>query len=500
VNLASIIDGHPDDATAIVSRGRPSTYGTLRTQTASLRKSLMDLGLERGDRVAILCGNNRYFVVSYLAAIGAGLIVAPLNPTSPTAAIEKELLAVDAAAVIAGPMAKPAVMALDRTRIPGLRHLIGCGFSIDGGPDWDDLVKGPGVGWVDVASDEVAVLMFTSGTAGLPKAAMLSHGNIEVNMRQITAHKPDAMGPDSVVLGVAPMYHIMGLNVMLGMALYSGAAVVLIERFDPISALESVVKHGVTDISGPPTMWGAWAAIEELPADVFNSVRQAISGAAKLPQSVAERMLDRFDLNIREGYGLTEASPVVATSNGTEAPFGSIGIPVPGLEMRLVDEDGEDTLVGDPGEMWIRGPNIFHGYFRNQEATDAVLDEDGWLHTGDIALIDDAGYLYLVDRSKDLIIVSGFNVFPREVEEAMVTHPGVAEVAVIGVPHPHTGESVLAYVVLEPGWTLDEETLIRHCNQRLARYKCPKKVWFVDAIPQDLGGKVLRRMLREAAE
>lgn len=498
MNIASIIDGHPDDAVALVSRGRPSTYGSLRAQVGSLRTSLLELGLTRGDRMAILCGNNRYFVVSYLAAVGAGIVAVPLNPSAPKAAIEAELAAIGAKAAIAGPMAKPTVESVDRSMVPALEHLIGCGFSIDGGPDFDDLVNGPQTDWVDLASDELAVMMFTSGTAGLPKAAMLSHGNLEVNIRQVLAHDDSTSRDGAVALGVTPLYHIFGLNVVLGFALYTGSSIVLIERFDPLSALESVVKHKVTDISGPPTMWGAWVSIDELPDDVFSTVRSAVSGAAKLPASVAQRMLDRFGIDIREGYGLTEASPVVTSATGTAAPHGSIGIPVPGLEVRLVDEDGEDTLLGDPGEMLVRGPNVFQGYYDNPEATAAVLDDDGWLHTGDIAIVDDAGYLYLVDRSKDLIIVSGFNVFPLEVEEALLTHAGVKEVAVIGVPHPHTGESVLAYVVCAEGWVLDEDSLIRHCASKLARYKCPKKVWFVDTIPQDLGGKVLRRMLREA--
>lgn len=494
-----MIDAHPDDAVALVSRGRPSTYGTLKAQVGSVRRAFAEMGLRKGDRVALITPNNRHFVVTYLAAVGGGLIVVPLNPTAPRLAVEVELANVGARALVAGPLAKATLEAIDRSRVPALEFLIGAGFSFAGGPDLEDLVNGDPAPCLDVDPDHIAVMMFTSGTAGKPKAAMLSHGNLEVNVRQVLAQAPDESTSSDVALGVTPMYHIFGLNVVLGTALHTGATVVLIERFDPISCLESIVKHGITHVAGPPTMWSSWAGIEELPDDVFKTVRQAVSGAARLPAAVAETMMERFGIRIYEGYGLTEASPVVTASIGTDAPFGSIGVPVPGLELRLVDEDGDDAYVGDPGEVYVRGPNIFAGYWNDSASTGAVLDEDGWLHTGDVGVVDDNGYLYLVDRTKDLIIVSGFNVYPAEVEEALRSHPGVAQCAVIGTPNPHTGESVLAYVVCKPDWVLDEETVIRHCGTRLARYKCPKKVWFVDEIPQDLGGKLLRRMLREAS-
>ena len=228
----------------------------------------------------------------------------------------------------------------------------------------------------------------------------------------------------------------------------------------------------------------------------------ASSGAARLPKSTSEAFEERFGLRLWEGYGLTEASPVVCTSYGSDAPHGSVGIPVPGLEVRLVDREGGDVLIGDPGELWVRGPNVFSGYLNEPEATAAALDDDGWLRTGDIAVVDEDGYVFLVDRSKDLIIVSGFNVFPAEVESAIRAHPQVDDCVVVGVPHPGTGESVVAYVVVAEGAMLEEEGLIRHCQTRLARYKCPKKIWFTDEVPQDLGGKVLRRMLpsRPAAQ
>ena len=208
-------------------------------------------------------------------------------------------------------------------------------------------------------------------------------------------------------------------------------------------------------------------------------------------------MRERFGVAIAEGYGLTEASPTVTSSVGGELHDGSIGRPIPGVEIRLVDAEGEDAFLGDPGEIWVRGPNVFAGYWNDEAATRLALTEDGWLRTGDIAVADDHGNLRIVDRAKDLIIVSGFNVYPAEVEEALLEHPGVEAVAVVGVEHPHTWEAVKAYVVVGAGQHVDEETLIEFCATRIARYKCPSKILFVEEIPQGLAGKVLRRHLRD---
>jgi long-chain acyl-CoA synthetase len=299
---------------------------------------------------------------------------------------------------------------------------------------------------------------------------------------------------------VLPLFHIFGLNVVLGLALYAGGSVALVERFDPVSCAEVVREHGVTVVAGAPPMFEAWATARGIPAGTFGRVRLAASGGAPLPERVAEAFEDRFGIPIWEGYGLTEAAPIVSTSLvGGEPRRGSIGVPLPGVDVRLVDAEGEDALSGDPGEIWVRGPNVFPGYWHDEQATATALTSDGWLRTGDIAVADDDGYLYIVDRAKDLIIVSGFNVFPAEVEEALLEHPGVTAAAVVGVDHPHTGETVTAYVVTEPGQHLEEDEVIEFTADRLARYKCPTKITFVETLPQGLVGKVLRRALRPAA-
>ena len=216
-------------------------------------------------------------------------------------------------------------------------------------------------------------------------------------------------------------------------------------------------------------------------------------------REVAQAIEAKFGLVLAEGYGLTEASPVVASPRGFDTPPGSIGMPVPGLELRIVDEQGEDVLVGDSGEIWVRGPNVFAGYWDAPEATAAVITDDGWLRTGDVAVVDDDGFIFLVDRVKDLIIVSGFNVYPAEVEAVLSEHPGIEACAVVGVPHPYTGEAVKAYVKARPGVPVEEDDVVAFCAERLPGYKCPNKVWFVDDIPRGITGKVRRFELKDAA-
>ena len=499
MNLANILEGHPDDSVALISRGRTTTYGELRDQVARLRGGLADLDLQPGDRVAIAAGNNWYFVVSYLAVIGSGLIAVPLNPASPAAALEHELRDVSAAAAIIGPTVRSTWDDIDSSSIDGFRHVIGAGFEPEDGHHLDALMESAPVPVVDVQPSQEAILIFTSGTAGSPRPAVLTHANLAANIQQVLASQAERQRADDVVFGLLPMFHIFGLNVMLGLSLATGSQVLLIERFDPASALEAIERHSVSVIAGPPTMWAAFAGLPGIGPEAFATVRTAVSGAAKLPVEVAQAMEDRFGVHVDEGYGLTEASPVVTSSAGTGAPFGSVGVPVPGVELRIVDEAGEDVLIGDVGNLLVRGPNVFAGYWHDDEATSRVII-DGWLHTGDTAVVDDQGFLYIVDRAKDLIIVSGFNVFPAEVEDVLLRHPAVEACAVVGVPHPYTGESVRAYVKAREGSPVEEDEIIGFCAANLARYKCPNKVWFVDDVPRGITGKVLRRFLRDAAE
>ncbi len=496
MNLAHIIDPHPADRVAIISRGRPTTYGTLRDQVAHLRGGLARLGVTKGDRVALLCSNGRYFVDGYLATLGLGAIAVPLNPASPAPEVERELATVGAKVVFVEPLAASAWGHIDRAALPTIAAVVATEAGSVPGADmaFDDLLTADPVDTVEVDADDLAALIFTSGTAGAPRAAMLSHGNLLSNIEQGRSAN-EGVGEDDVVFGVLPMFHIFGLNVVLGLSLHRGATVVLVQRFDPSTALDTIRDRSVTVIPGAPPLWLAFSHFDEAPADSFASVRLALTGAAKMPEEAMRRLHERFGLTLLEGYGLTEASPVVTSSAGLPQKVGSVGKVLQGIEVRLVDEHGDDALRGDSGELWVRGPNVFKGYLDEPEATAKVLSADGWLRTGDIAVTDDDGYLYLVDRAKDLIIVSGFNVYPAEVEDVLMEHPAVHEVGVVGVPHPHTGEAVKAFVVLEPGAAAHEDTLVSWCLDHLARYKCPAKILFVDELPRNVSGKLLRRSL-----
>ncbi len=495
MNLAHIIDDHDAQKVALISRGRETTYGSLRDQVAHVRGGLTGLGVGAGDRVALLCGTGRYFVISYLATLGLGAVTVPLNPTSPSLEIEREVATVGAKVVVVEPSSAAAWRGVDRANVPTLESVIETeGDSIEGALHLADLLTGPTADIVDVQSDTLAVLIFTSGTAGSPRAAMLSHGNLQSNLDQGRSEGA-RIDADDVVYGVLPLFHIFGLNVVLGLTLARGATVVLVQRFDPSTALDTIRERKVTVVPGAPPLWLAFSHMDDAPADSFATVRLALTGAAKMPEEAMRRLQQRFGLQIAEGYGLTEASPVVTSSAGMPVKIGSVGKVLEGVEVRLVDENGDDALQGDSGEIWVKGPNVFMGYLNEPDQTARVLTKDGWLRTGDIATVDDEGYLYLVDRAKDLIIVSGFNVFPNEVEEVLAMHPGVQEVGVVGVPHPHQGEAVKAFVVPKAGAHLDEDQLIDWCSDHLARYKCPSKVLFVDQLPRNVSGKLLRRSL-----
>ncbi len=494
MNLATIIEPHPDDAVAIIAQGRTTTYGELRRDTGALRGALAELGIGDGDRVAIIAANGPYFVLAYLAALGLGAVAVPLNPENPAPALQHELAHVGARAVLIGPAAGHNWASVDRAEVPSVEVVVSA-EGLPGTLAWDDLFPHEPVPLVDVEPDHLAVLMFTSGTAGHPQAAMLTHANLLASIDQ-SLSSGDREHPEDVVYGVLPMFHIFGLSVVLGITLKVGASVVLVQRFDPATALETIRERGVTIVPGAPPMWLSWASMDSVDPQAFANVRWALTGAAKMPEAATRALHERFGIVVREGYGLTEASPVVTSSIGIEPRVGSVGVPVHGVQVRLVDPDGDDVLDGDAGEVWVKGPNVFPGYWDEPEATAKALTSDGWLRTGDIAVTDDAGYLFLVDRAKDLIIVAGFNVYPAEVEEVIAVLPGVSEVAVVGVPHPHSGEAVKAYVVLDHGIDLDEEQVIRWCEEQLARYKCPAKVLFVDELPRGMGGKILRRILR----
>lgn len=465
VNLVDVLLPTTREAgIACVDSSGALSVPALREAVGAQAAALVAAGLQPGERVAFIAPNTCTTVVTYLAVLAAGGVAVPLNPQSPLPERQRQL---ERVAVRFGPEDVPAPS-------PGTP------FSA-----------------VERADDDVAVLLFTSGTIGAPRAAMLTHGSMRANLEHVGGDPSLRLTPDDVTLCALPLFHVFGCNVALALALRAGAPVVLVEPQDLAAAVAAIREHAVRVIAAVPTAYGAWLG-SDLPNDAFASVRLAVSGAAALPVMIAEVFRARFGVAIREGYGLTEASPIVSVA-GADDPLGCVGRPLPGVAMRLVDcADGvADVLPGDVGEVWVRGANVFAGYWGEPDATAAVLDDDGWLHTGDIGVLDSNGRLRLLDRKKDLIIVSGFNVFPGEVEAVLATEPAVRDVAVIGEPDAKTGETVVAWVVPDPDAGLDVGALLMRCRAELARYKCPTRIEVVEALPQSATGKVLRRMLRQ---
>ena len=345
----------------------------------------------------------------------------------------------------------------------------------------------------------------------MPKPAVLTHANFDASLRAILALPVDLVDADHVVLGVIPLFHVFGLNTMVNLGLAIGATLVLADFESPAQVGALAAEHGVTMMGGPPNLWLALARDPATSREQLETVELAISGAAKLAPVVHQEVEHQLGIQLREGYGLTESAAVVATAVGTDAPVGSVGRILPGIEARLVDDDGDDVLVGDPGRLLIRGPVVTPGYWAPSPTPDPALtpgaaagarpaitpvaDEEGWLDTGDVAVVDDDGHLAIVDRAKDLVIVSGFNVYPGEVETVLTTHPAVAAAAVTGEPDPATGEALVAHVVAVPGADLDTDDLLAHCRTQLARYKVPRRVEVRAELPLGLGGKIRRHEL-----
>ncbi len=485
----------PDKA-AFLSGGTSTSWREVDAQVDAAAAALAGSGLVAGDRVAISLANTLDFPIAYFGVLRAGLVAVPLNPGATAQELRWTLSDSGARAAVVGPSAREVVLPL-ADELPALEHVLVAGPAGDG-TSWSDLRSAaagrphPTAG----AGEDLAVLLYTSGTSGRPKGAMLPHRALLANLEQTAGIEPPVVSPDDVVLLVLPLFHVYGLNAALGAVARHAATGVLVERFDPVETLAEVRRAGVTNVVGAPPMYVAWSMLRDV-EEAFASVRLAVSGAAPLPPAVLERVRAATGHDVYEGYGLTETAPVVATTLMSEhAKPGSIGRPVPGVEVRLLDERGAPVEDGDPGEVVVRGHNLFVGYWPDGSGGP---DEQGWFATGDVALLDADGDLHLVDRRQDLVLVSGFNVYPREVEDVLLTHPEVAEAAVLGIPHPYTGEAVKALVVRTPGSRLSAEDLIAHAASSLARFKCPTAVEFVPELPRGATGKVRKGRLRELA-
>lgn len=481
MNLANVIEGHEGSNLALIDGDVRVSYRDLHDRVGRLRTQLTGLGVTRGDAVVIAAGNEIHFATASLALLGIGAIVMPLNPSSTVSEMAEKIAAGHPKMVLAGHAGQRVIayadeLSIDVIDLPTLES--------------ESMSVEPDHSIVDVDADDNAFYMATSGVSGSPKVAMLSHGNLDW-VQGVLVGSDDPITADDVMLGVLPFAHIYGLNVVLFTSLRVGGCIVLQHGFDEVEGLRLVREHGVTILSGAPPMWQRWATADG-PDDSFASVRHCASGAAALPIGVYERVRDRFGLEIKQGYGLTETSPVVTMGRGFATRPSSVGKVIDGVTVALVDMSGRPVDVGDEGEVVVRSPGVFKGYLDDKDTTDSVLTEDGWFWTGDVGIFDDDGYLYLVDRIKDVVIVSGFNVYPAEVENVLMKHPDVTGAIVTGSEDAETGECVVAHVT----GAAQQDDLEEFVAEYLSRYKRPTKYFFLDELPIAPTGKAIRRALR----
>ncbi|NNE74089.1 MAG: AMP-binding protein [Acidimicrobiales bacterium] len=480
MNIASVIEDHPRDAVAIIANAEKVTYGQLRAQVAQLRGALAQEGVSTGQKVMVVGENEHDFAVALLALLGLGAMVAPIRPRNPLPEIQRKVQAVEPDAI---------VWCHSAAELRDFEDDLLCGkfLAID---DLESAEAEPAP-IADRDADDLAFLLLTSGVTSDSKVAMLSHGNLDWIQQALTHDPETGINADSVALAVLPLTHIFGLNVVLFSNLRAGGTVVLQSQFDVAESFRLIREHGVTAISGAPAMWQRFLHADA-PDDALGTIEHAAAGAAALPIEIFNGIRDRFGVELAEGYGLTETSPVVTWSRGITTKPGSVGRPVPGVEVVLVEPDGTPVEQGDSGEIVVRSPGVFKGYLDAPELSETVLTEDGWFWTGDMGVFDADGYLYLVDRLKDIVIVRGFNVYPAEVETVLIEHPNVSGAIVVGTRDEADGERVVAHV----SGTATEEELDTHCRERLSRYKCPREYHFVDELPVSNTGKKLRRALR----
>ena len=496
-NLGSLLDraaaDHPDHP-AIRLDDLVLTYAQLREAAGRMAALLAAHGVQPGDRVGIMLPNVPAFPISFYGALAAGAVVVPMNPLLKSREVAyylgdsgaRVVLAWHAAAGEAAKGAADAGAQAIAVQAPDLADLLA-----DYEPVWSDP------GWSDPGrdGDDNAVILYTSGTTGQPKGAELTHAGL-VRNAELTAQTLLKNSPDDVMMGCLPLFHVFGLTCGLNATVAAANTLTLLPRFDPAKALAIIGRDAVTIFEGVPTMYAAILHLPDADPAMAATLRVCISGGASLPVEVLRGFEEKFGCMILEGYGLSETSPVASFNlPDIERKPGSIGVPIEGVQMRVVGDDGQPVPAGEIGEIAIRGHNVMKGYWNKPEATAEAIT-DGWFRTGDMAKVDSDGYYYIVDRKKDLIIRGGYNVYPREIEEVLHEHPAVAEVAVIGIPHPELGEEVAAAVALKPDATATPEELRAFARDRMAAYKYPRQIWLVNTLPKGPTGKILRREVR----
>jgi long-chain acyl-CoA synthetase len=473
------------DRTAVKLDDVVLSYEMLEQASARLAGLLAARGVGPGDRVAMQLPNVPYFPIVYFGALRLGAVVVPLNPLLKTREVAFHL-SDSGAKVIVGwtGFEEPAREGAEQAGAECLIIVPGEFEQQLGAADVHDEVA-------DREDDDPAVIIYTSGTTGTPKGATLMHSNIRSGA-EVARSLVDA-GPDDVAVATLPLFHVFGMNSIMNSGVLSRGSMTMVPRFEPGKVLEVIERDRATIFGGVPTMYTALLHHPERERFDASTLNLCVSGGAALPVEVLRGFDEAFGAKVLEGYGLSETTGM-GTFNlpDRERKAGSIGLPVGGTEIRLVDDEDADVAEGEPGELVMRGPFVMKGYWGREDATAEVM-RGGWFHTGDVATRDEEGYLFIVDRKKDLIIRGGYNVYPRELEEVLYEHPAVLEAAVIGVAHESMGEEVGAVVVLKEGAEASTEELRVYVKERVAAYKYPRVVWLVDELPKGPTGKVLKR-------
>jgi long-chain acyl-CoA synthetase len=483
--LQDTVEQH-GDRTAIKLDDLEIDYNALDAGTKAVAGFLKSKGVGPGDRVGLMLPNLPYFPFAFYGVLRLGASVVPMNPLLKEREVAFHLGDSGAKVLVAWNQFA------DEARAGAEEAGADC-IVIEPGEFEKQVGEAEPVEDIADRDDgDTALILYTSGTTGKPKGAELTHDNLR-SATQISVDLVDS-SPETVTFGALPLFHVFGLTSGLNSCVRVGACLTLLPRFDPGKALEIVQRDKVTTFLGVPTMYAAMLHHDEHDSFDTSSLDLCVSGGAAMPVEILRGFEDAFDCKILEGYGMSETCAIASFNRpDRERKPGSIGIPVPDVEMKVVDGEGKEVPQGEVGEILIRGPVVMKSYWNREDATKDTLDEDGWLHSGDMASVDEDGYFFIVDRKKDMIIRGGFNVYPRELEEVLYEHPAVAEAAVVGIPHDSLGEEVGAAVALKAGQDVSTDELRDYVKQRVAAYKYPRVVWIADELPKGPTGKILKR-------
>ncbi|NHM31229.1 long-chain-fatty-acid--CoA ligase [Neobacillus terrae] len=487
--------------TAIIYEEEHISYNSLKSKTDRLAGAWRDLGAQKGNRIGLMLSNVPLYIISYYAALKLGLIIVQINPQYTQRELTEILTDSDISYLAAEPEQLEKVLNVEKD-FPGLRYIFSSGQrGKEGIKLLDKLIENasPLVEKVSIkAKEDIAVIQYTGGTTGRKKGAMLTHFNLVANVLQSKALYGEKMlfGCETILTAI-PLYHVFGMTVGMNMGIYTGATNLLVKKFETEKVLNLIKKHQPTFFPGVPKMYTVFVNYPGIENYGLDSFKICSSGSAPLPVEIIHQFEKLTGSTIGEGYGLSETSP----STHRNPPYGirkvgSIGLPLPGTDCQIVDDLGETLPPKAIGELLINGPQVMLGYWNKPEETMQAI-RDGWFYTGDLAMMDEEGYFYIVGRKKEMIIVGGFNVYPQEVEGVLYEHPSIKEAAVIGVPDHKTGELVKAFVVPKEGKTINLKDLKEFCYQELTRYKVPKEFEIIEELPRNSVGKILKRLLVE---